>query len=190
MEQLIKFLLLFGQLNEEQIAFIKTQAEDLYLAKNDYFSEAGKISRRVGFVVQGAMTVSYYNNRGDEVVHHFVDENQFFVDLESFNSNMSSTVYVKAVTDCKLLIFTSSNWQNLSATIINWDAIVNKITTRTLLNKVNALRLVSGGDATARYQEFLVQFPGLANKVPLTSIASYLGITPTSLSRIRASLKK
>ena len=189
MEDLISYLLQFGQLNPKQIELVKTKAEEKYLQKGEYFSEAGKIAKQIAFVEEGVLMICYYNNKGEEIVHHFVDENHFAVDLESFNHKIASMIYIRAVRDCRVIVFSYDGFKTLSETIIDWDKIIHKITVKTLLEKVNLLQPKLGADAKTRYLNFLKNFPKLANRIPLVYIASYLGITATSLSRIRKNIR-
>lgn len=189
MEELISYLLQFGHFNQKQIDLVKAKSEERFLPKGEYFSEAGKIAKHIAFVQEGVLMICYYNNKGEEIVHHFVDENHFVVDLESFNHKISSMIYIRAVTDCKLVSFTFENFKELSEIIIDWDKIFNKITIKTLLDKVNVEQPKLNTDAKTRYIDFLKNFPKLANRIPLVHIASYLGVTATSLSRIRKNIR-
>lgn len=85
MENLINYLLQFGQLNQQQIDLVKSKAKVIELKKDDYFSEAGKIARQVAFVDVGILRVCYYNNKGEEITRYFINENNFAVDLSSFS---------------------------------------------------------------------------------------------------------
>ncbi|MDE1192704.1 MAG: cyclic nucleotide-binding domain-containing protein [Arachidicoccus sp.] len=151
MEELISYLLQFGQLNPQQIELVKTKAEEKFLPKGESFSEAGKIAKQIAFVQEGVLMICYYNNKGEEIVHHFVDENHFTVDLDSFNHKIASTVYIRAVTDCQLISFSYDSFKTLSETIIDWDKIIHKITVKTLLDKVNLAQPKLGTDAKTRY---------------------------------------
>lgn len=188
MEELISYLLQFGQLNLQQIELIKSKTKEVTLQKETYFLEAGSVCRQISFIRSGVMMTCYYNNKGEEIVHHFVVENNFIVDLESFNQRISAMIYIKAITDCELISFSYDSFKELSSIIIEWDSIVSKITIKTLLNKVNLTMPMEGTDATKPYLDFLQIYPNLANRIPLTYIASYLGITATSLSRIRKNI--
>ena len=84
MEALIDYLLQFGNLNKQQIDFITSKSTELALRKEEYFSEAGKIAKQVGFILDGILRICYYNNKGEEITKYFIDENNFVVDLDSF----------------------------------------------------------------------------------------------------------
>lgn len=185
MEALIDYLLLFGQLNEQQIRLIKQHIKPLDLAKDAYFSEAGKVPRQVGFILEGILRVCYYNSQGEDITRYFMDENNFVVDINSFNQRLPSSEYLQAVTPCSLLVFSADSMAELSATIIGWDEIISKITAKALWQKIDRISPMLSVDATTRYNDFITKFPNLANRIPLVYIASYLGVTQSSLSRIR-----
>lgn len=189
MEKFIEYILQFGNLNKQQIDLIKSKAKEIELSKDEYLSEAGKIPRQVGFVLEGVFRFCYYNNKGEEITDYLIGENHFVTDYQNFAANMPASEYVQAVTNCKLLVFSKQDWDELLNTIIGWDKIVTKIVEKCLIQKIEARSPLVSEDATTRYLSFLQKFPTLANRVPLSYIASYLGITQSSLSRIRRNIR-
>ena len=189
MKDFIEYILQFGNLNQQQLDLISKKATELTLRKDEYFSEAGKIAQQVGFVLDGVIRVCYYNNKGEEITKYFIDENNLVVDLESFDNEICSNAYVQAITDCKLLVFSKQDWRELLDTIVGWDAIVHKIISKALRQKVERRSPLVSEDATTRYLMFLKIYPNLINRIPLSYVASYLGITQSSLSRIRKNIR-
>jgi CRP-like cAMP-binding protein len=189
MKEFIEYILRFGNLNQQQIDLISGKATELHLHKDEYFSEAGKIAKQVGFILGGIVRVCYYNNKGEEITKYFIEENNMVVDLTSFDNEIPSSSYVQAITDCRLIVFSRQDWQELLNTIIGWDTIVRKIISKALLQKVERISPLLSEDATARYSRFLEIYPAVANRIPLSYIASYLGITQSSLSRIRKNIR-
>lgn len=189
MKELIAYILQFGNLNQHQIDLISKKTTLLTLRKDEYFSEAGKIAKQVGFVIEGIVRVCYYNNKGEEITKYFIEENNLIVDLESFDNGICSSAYVQAVTDCKLIIFEKKDWQELLNTIVGWDTIVHKIISKALRQKVERRSPLVTEDGTSRYLMFLEIYPNVVNRIPLSYIASYLGLTQSSLSRIRKNIK-
>ncbi|QOG00948.1 Crp/Fnr family transcriptional regulator [Flavobacterium sp. MDT1-60] len=189
MKEFIEYILQFGNLNQHQLDLISKKATEKILLKDEYFSEAGKIAQEVGFTLEGIIRVCYYNNKGDEITKYFIDENNLVVDLESFNNDICSNAYVQAITDCRILVFSKKDWKELLDIIIPWEAIVNKITSRALILKIERRSPLVSEDATTRYLMFLKIYPNVVNRIPLSYIASYLGITQSSLSRIRKSIR-
>lgn len=189
METLINYILQFGQLNQQQIDLIKSKVVVKSIKKDAFYHEAGKIPREIIFLTEGIMRVCYYDNKGNEITKYFMEENRFLADINSYNQGIPSTEYVQAITDCEYLVFSKAVMEELSLTIIGWDAIISKITAKGLADKVNRISTMMSEDATERYVNFLTKFPGLANRIPLSYLASHLGITQSSLSRIRKGIK-
>jgi CRP-like cAMP-binding protein len=185
MEALINYLLQFGHLNAQQIDLIKSKGEERELKKDTYYSEAGTIPREIVFITEGVFRISYYNNKGDDITKYFIDENNLVVDIMSYNQGIPSSAYIQCITDCKYIAFSKEALSELSMIIIPWDAIMNKIIAKALAEKVNKISPMLSQDATERYHNFFTKFPGMANRIPLSYLASYLGITQSSLSRIR-----
>lgn len=187
MEKFIEYILQFGNLNKQQIDLITSKITETTLCKEAYFAEAGKIFSQVAFILKGILRICYYNNKGEEITKYFSDENHLFANPYNIDEPMAE--YIQAVTDCRLLVFSRKDWNELSNTIIGWDRIVHKIFQKTLMEKMDRRSALISEDATTRYLMFLEKFPTLANRVPLSYIASYLGITQSSLSRIRKNIR-
>jgi len=105
MNELIDYILHFGNLNQQQIAIIKNKATALELQKDDYFSEVGKIPKQVAFVLEGVFRFCYYNNKGEDITNYFIDDISFVIDYQKFGNQIIASEYIKAVTDCKILVF-------------------------------------------------------------------------------------
>ncbi len=188
MEELIEYILKFGSLNKQQIELIVTKGKSLTIKKDNYFSEAGKIPKQVGFIIDGVIRGCYYNNRGEEITRCFITENSLVCDYVNFEANTSSTEYLQAATDCSLIVFSQKDWEELSHIIVGWDNIKNKMVQLCMYQKSRKGPVISQ-DATTRYLEFLENYPTIINRIPLSYIASYLGVTQQSLSRIRKNIR-
>jgi hypothetical protein len=187
MNAFVDYILQFGNLNKQQINLILSKTTELHLKKEQYFSEAGKIPGQVGFILEGVIRGCYYNNKGEEITRCLIAENSLVVDYLNFESNSIATEYLQACTDCKLIVFSKAGWEELSQTIVGWDAIKGKMVQLCMYQKSRKGPVISQ-DASARYLEFLKNYPSLVNRIPLAHIASYIGVTQQSLSRIRRNI--
>lgn len=185
MKEFIDYLLRFGNLNQHQIELIADKGKELDLQKDDYFAEAGKVLKQVGFIVEGVLRISYFNNKGEEITKYFLDENHLIFKLKE----EPFTEYIQAATHCKLVVFSNKDWKEISETIVGWDAIFQKIITKTLSEKLERRSPLIEKSALQRYLMFMEVFPTLTNRIQLSYIASYLGITQSSLSRIRKNIR-
>jgi CRP-like cAMP-binding protein len=189
MQVFTDYILQFGNLNQQEIEFINSKSTEIVLTKNEYYWEAGKTVNQIGFITNGVLRVFYYDTKGEEITRYFFDENHLILSGHSIDEVYKPTAYVTAITDCKLTTFSKKDWKDISQTIIDWDNIVQKIITKHKSEKLGIISDLVSQDATTRYLDFMEKFPTLANRVPLSYIASFLGITQSSLSRIRKNIR-
>jgi CRP-like cAMP-binding protein len=189
MKEFIDYILQFGNLNQQQIDLISKKANELELVKDEYYWEAGKAVKQIGFILEGVLRVYYYTNKGEENTRYFVVENHLIFDGHTSAANYIPSEYLQAITNCKLIVFSKKDWKEISDTIFGWDSIIQKIMTRYHAEKIERRSPLVSQDATTRYLEFMETFPMLANRIPLSFIASYLGVTQQSLSRIRKNIR-
>lgn len=188
MNNLIQFLQQFGDLIKSDIHLIKQTVSERKLSKGEYFSKPGTVQQQVGFVAEGVMRGFYYDDNGDEITRCFINENSLVVDYINFEAAAPSTEYLQACTDCTLLVFEKHDWEELSKLISGWDSLKSKTVHQCMYQKSRS-NPVLAHDAATRYLEFMKNYPSLTNRVPLSYISSFLGVTQQSLSRIRRSVK-
>jgi CRP-like cAMP-binding protein len=189
MDEFINYLLQFGHLNQQQIDLVKSKLKNKEIARNGFHLEAGKVPKELIFITEGIMRLCYYNHKGEEITKYFADENQMVGDIANFNLGTPASEYLQAITDCTYLAITKRDMDELSQTIVVWDAMMSKIAAKCLTDKVNKISTMMAEDATERYLNFLQNFPNIANRIPMSYVASFLGITQSSLSRIRKNIK-
>jgi len=189
MEEFIAYLLLFGNLNQQQIEFIKNKGSERALFKDEFYWEAGRTVQHIGFLIDGVLRVYYYNNKGEEITRYFIDENHLILSGNTIDEIYRPSEYLSAVTDCKLVIFPKQDWKTISETIVGWDQMIQKIVAKYHSEKVSRRSELVTQSGLERYRDFMEKFPTLVNRVPLSFIASYLGLTPSSLSRIRKNIR-
>ncbi|MCL7987249.1 Crp/Fnr family transcriptional regulator [Sphingobacterium sp. lm-10] len=188
MESWSVFIQQFGRITDDDISLMNEKAKIVSLSKGNYFSEAGRVPTRVCFVLEGVLRGVYYTSDGLPVTRCFIPEGNLAVDYMNFERASPSTEYLAACTDCTLLIFSKSDWLAFSDLIANWDTAKNKMVQSCMHLKSRKGPVISQ-NATNRYLEFMQNYPGLINRVSLADIASYLGITLPSLSRIRKNIR-
>ncbi|NOW99004.1 Crp/Fnr family transcriptional regulator [Mucilaginibacter sp. SG564] len=185
MEEFINCLSKYSTLSGQHIELITSKAKLLNLKKGDCFLEVGRVAKQFGFVMEGVLRVCWYNEIGEDITRAFIPEYHFALNVSSFNNETPSEVCFEAIANCKLLVFSKKDMAGLANAIPGWNEILLKITATALTNKSKVSQNMLTQDATTRYLEFLKIYPGLANRIPLSALASYLGIKQSSLSRIR-----
>lgn len=188
MNELTDFLLDTNLLTKEQIDFIISKSEHKKLKVNSVISQPYKIPNEIAFVTKGIFRVFYFDEEGNEITKFLFDEHIFLVDIENYLTKQPSNDYIQAITNAEILLFKRKSFEELETEIVNWSKVVNQIITKSHLKKFNLVSPMLHETATVRYQNFIKKFPNLTNKIPLSFIASFLGITQQSLSRIRKNL--
>ncbi len=185
MDALLQIIHQFAKLSPLDIELLNRSLHSQHLKKGQHFLLEGDVSRKIGFIEKGIMRVYVTNEQGEEDTCYFLREQQFAVALESFNRQIPAPESLQAVTDCALLTLSYDKMQLLYQQIPQWQSIVAKLTEDALLNKLYHRSPLVNADAKTRYENFLRDHADIAIRIPLGYLASYLGITQQSLSRLR-----
>ncbi len=173
-----------------EIKEIAAHFNPLTIDAGRYFLRKDKIADCFGFIINGVARANFTDDNGSDKTSYFFSENQFIGNLESYLKNVPSLINIQAVTKCNFLVIEKTDFEKLSTNLPVWSDIFNELVKSTLLQKnsnLNHLRNLS--NTKEKYDYFVETNSSIALRVPLQYIASYLGITPQSLSRIRRSTK-
>jgi CRP-like cAMP-binding protein len=151
----------------------------------DYFLKEGQVCRRLGFIEEGVLRYIVFSDSGKELTCNFASEDEFIGEAESFFRKKPSFLNLQAVTDCTIATIGFNDFQNILAKFPPFSKISEDISYRAVLGLLNKKNFIPGSNASAKYRQFVQQYPQIIRRVPLGMIASYLEITQQSLSRIR-----
>ena len=140
------------------------------------------------FVVKGLLRFYYLNDGGVESNKAFVKENEFAGPLASASLNLPVIYGIQTLEPAVLLVARYADFAALFDEDPAFDRLGRKFAELLLVRKELRMRSMLQKKAAARYQEFCEQYPGLLQRVPQYHIASFLGITEVSLSRLRRSM--
>ncbi len=182
---LIEYLRSFITIPDEDAAIIADHVQHRIITEGETLLQEGSIAREMFFICKGILKIVSTSDKGVEIIHFFVKEKQFCTILNSFNKELPAGEGIKAACDAEILVFTRSRLQKLYQQLPYIQALIEQITHQRLLDKIQVTNMYLGKDSTSKYKLFIEQQSDIAVRVPLTDIASYLGITPQSLSRIR-----
>jgi CRP-like cAMP-binding protein len=145
----------------------------------------GEVARQAYYIHQGCLRL-WFNDNGKEITFQFFFENQGVSSMESFRTGRASLFNLETIEPCTLLIITKTDFQKMLAEAPGFkETIEENIYQR--LEHYFALFLSRIRDTPQqRYHRLLAEHPEIVRRIPQHLIASYLGITPVSLSRIRA----
>ena len=150
----------------------------------------GAVCRELFFICNGVLRIGITGEEGEEKTHFFLKEKQFCTILKSFENQTAAAERIQAACKATVLAITHDRLLGLYAGIPYLQSLIDQLIHCQLLDKVTLRNSYLGHDAAARYKLFLTQQRDIALRVSLGDIASYLGITPQSLSRIRRTIEK
>lgn len=189
-EPLINFIQSNLSAPRDTIINIAHQFEEREYCKNDFFLKAGKVSNDYLFLVEGFMRAYTIDTEGNEVSTYFYPKNRVVLEVTSFFMRTASMESIHALTDCKAFHLTFDQLNNLFHTLPEFREFGRKILVKEFsAYKQRTLSLINK-TAEERYTELIATNPEIFKYAQLKQIASYLGITDTSLSRIRRDFSK
>ncbi len=175
-------------ISEEDLDFMTSLFEPLILKKETYFLEIGKWCNHVAFIKSGMMRIFYTNDKGDDTTCHFALPNEFVTSLSSFTSQTPSTENIQAILPTELLLISKQNLELLYQKIPVAQEFSRKVIENSAMIMEKRFSLFLNNSAEERYQHLLKNHPVLIQTVPLNYLASYLGISPQHLSRLRKNI--
>jgi CRP-like cAMP-binding protein len=146
------------------------------------------VSRHYTFVVEGCFRMYGVDDKGTEYNIRFAAENDWTADIGSFHSEKPSKLFIEAIEPSIILQIEKQDLLFLYENVSKFNRTFRVITEEKFIELQNRLLQTISSTAQERYLSFLEQYPTLALRLPNTQIASYLGITPEFLSKIRKDL--
>jgi CRP-like cAMP-binding protein len=186
---LIDFLRLFRFISAEDEQLISASFEHQFFKEGDALFTSGHICRKMFFICKGVLKIIVQNEKGSYVTHYFLKENYFCTLLNSFTNEVVAKESIQAACDTEVLAISKPELLLLYKKLPYLNSLIDQITQQALLDKIQIRNAYLGQDSTTRYRLFLMRQPEVALRVSLVDIASYLGITPQSLSRIRKNMR-
>lgn len=185
-EPLIKSIAKHIELNSFEEELIGAFWTEKTLDKGDYLLRNGETCRTDNFVVNGALKAYYINSEtGKEEILYFAIEDWWATDIESFQKRKPSIYNIQAIERTTLLQISYDSFQEILRQIPKLERFFRLILENYLGSLQRRIILNNVLDAEQRYLDFMEKYPKISDRVPKYLIASYLGITPEFLSRIR-----
>jgi CRP-like cAMP-binding protein len=177
--------IVISPLQTETWSVVKKLFSETTLKKGDYFIKENEIAKQIGFLQQGIIRAFYRNNEGIEYNKHFFIQNNIIGGYSSLVTSMPNKINQQALTDCKILVAQYSEIIKLYDIYPDFERVGRKLAEFYFVEKEKREIEIVLLNADARYLIFRKEYPQLEQLIPQYQIASYLGITPTQLSRIR-----
>jgi len=171
-------------LEPSEIDFLKSVFKIFHINKGDFFLKAGETNNKLGFIQKGLIRY-FVNKNEEEATLEFTKEGEFVAEYQSLVQQSKSIQSIQAIEDTTMLVMTGDDLQNLYINTKNGDKIGRIVIEHRFNILVNQLMSIYMHSPDQRYLHFIKTYPDLVQRVPQYHIASYVGVKPQSLSRIR-----
>jgi CRP-like cAMP-binding protein len=183
--KLLYYLRKWTVLTIDDEAVVLSAFEPVVIKKKKDLLVSGQVCKYLYFITRGCMRSYSTDIKGVEHIYQIRMDNSWISDLGSFFSQSPSKYNIEALEDSQLLRISHDQFEHLLTTIPNLERYFRILFQKAYINALNRLNATMWETAMDRYNEMLIENPEIFQRVPLVYIASYLGITPESLSRIR-----
>lgn len=172
-------------LTDKEIVLCEKYFEPVLFPKNRIIEATGEVPKYLYYIVSGYLRLFYYNENGDEVTTHINCPPGFFTSFNSFMTLTKSSENVECITSCSLLRITKANLDLLTAESLAMKDFSLSVVQESLTYNENRARELANLSAEGRYRKLMEAHPDILHNVPVSYIASFLGMKAESLSRIR-----
>ena len=173
-------------LSEEEEEVIKQHLTPKKLRKKQYLLQEGDVCKHIAFVEKGALKAYVVDDAGAESIIQFALEGWVISDLYSFLTGEPATYNIDALENAELVLISKSAHEELLKKIPKYETYIRLQITGAYIALQKRLTSIISLPLEERYKNFLAVYPNIAQRVPQHMIASYMGLTPETLSRVRS----
>jgi CRP-like cAMP-binding protein len=179
----------FADIPKDEWEKVLPKIKYLHLNKDEYFVRAGSIPDKMAFIISGIFRLFYITEAGDEKILVFREEGRMLAAFSSFLENKLSWFNIQALEDADLLYFNLADYRNFINSNQCWQTLSARYMEMLFIEKEKREGEFLSDDAETRYKNFMIKYPNIEKRIHQYHIASYLGISPITLSRLRKKLK-
>jgi CRP-like cAMP-binding protein len=184
-ESLIATLRAIVPLSDDEAALVRSTFTRVNFPARSYLVREGEISHSIFFILKGCARIGINCPTGDDVSCYFSQEGDFIAIYESFLTGKPAEYFVQTLEDCEMLVADRMGVENLFQKLENGHLLARRLTEGIFLSTIQRLTDFYMYTAEERFKNFLEENPSLVGRIPQNCLASYVGVKPQSLSRIK-----
>jgi CRP-like cAMP-binding protein len=177
-----------GSFTAEEFAFLQTKFVPLALGRGEFLQRAGAVAQYTGFIARGCARKYTIDAGGKEHIVAFAPETWWVADGISLTSGTPSQFFIDAIEDSDLLLIDPASHEQLAERVPGYAAAYRRAVQRAAAARDGRIARALSASARERYLEFVETDPSIVTRVPQRMLASYLGVSPETVSRIRKAL--
>lgn len=190
MNKLKLFLQTISPISNKEFADTISYFSEEHLGKGDFLVKQDKVCRHIAYILEGTLRTYYINDKSEETTSCFCTENNLATSYKSFVLQQPSKLIVQAIEDTQLLVIDYKNLHKLYAKSAAWQIIGRAVAEREYIVMEQYASILNTETAKEKYLRLLKEQPNVLLKANIEDIASYLGVTRRTLSRIRQEISQ
>ena len=183
---LINYIKRYIKISESEINLFNSYLKPKKLNKKEYLLKPDKICKSRYFITKGCLRVFYIDNKGNEQIVHFAIENWWITDYESLVNQVPSKLHIQTTEETEILELNQKDFETLCNIHPKIERLFRIIMEKTYIASQKRLEYMFSLSGEELYKTFITTNPEFSQRVPQYMIASYLGMTPEFISKIRA----
>ena len=176
--------------SNEELDQLRIHLTPKKLRRKQYLLQEGDVCRHLTFVEKGALRSYTVDEKGSEHIIQFALEGWTISDLYSFLTGEPASYNIDALEDCELVMVSKSAHETLLTTMPKWETFIRLQVTGAYIAMQRRLTSIISLTLEERYNNFRDTYPQIVQRVPQHMIASFMGLTPETLSRVRRKLRE
>ncbi len=172
-------------IEDELIQHLYSICAEQVIRKGELFVHAGEVPRHMGFNLEGLFRLYYIDEEGNDLTKGFSEPGRFLISYSAIVEKRPSYFNMEALQNSRILKFDFGTFEQMMQEDMRWYPFAYKLVESVYIMKELREKSFLLDDASKRYQEFKKQYSSVENQIKLYHVASFLGITPEALSRIR-----
>ncbi len=186
---LIEYIRRYVSVSETEINKFQSYLKPKRIQKKEFLLKAGQFCKSRYFITKGCVRLFYIDNKGNEQIIHFGIDNWWITDYESLINNKPSILYIQAIETTDLLELPQVSFDELCQNVPQTERLFRKIMEKTYIAIQKRIEYIYSLKGEEQFQLFIAANPEFTQRVPQYMIASYLGMSPEFVSKIRAKKK-
>ncbi|MCK8523486.1 Crp/Fnr family transcriptional regulator [Aquimarina sp. D1M17] len=186
---LTEYIKRYVTFSEKENNLFQSYLKPIKLKKKEFLLKAGQFCKSRFFITKGCVRLFYIDNKGNEQIIHFGIDNWWITDYESLITNKPTTLNIQAIEPTELLELPQEKFDELCDKVPQTERLFRKVMERTYIPILKRIEYIYSLKGEEQFRLFISENPEFTQRVPQYMIASYLGMSPEFVSKIRAKIK-
>lgn len=185
-QDLLHYIRRYIDFSDEEYLLFQSYLKHKEYAKKEFILEEGNLCKSRYYITEGLVRLYFFNKKENEQILHFGLKNWWITDYDSLIHQEPSRYYIQALEHTSVLQLSNESFEEICLKMPKVERLFRIIMERTYIAAQRRYEFITNMSGEEYYKTFVKQNPQFANRVPQYMIASYLGMTPEFVSKVRA----